>query len=62
MTPTDTIRAALEQARELIPEYCGIRTQYDAALAALAELEQTTGDLCPVCGWRTERGSSRTSW
>ena len=39
MTTINKIRAALEGARELIPEYCGIRTQYDAAFAALAELE-----------------------
>ncbi len=45
MTPIDTIRAALEQARELIPEYCGIRTQYDAALADLAELETELSGL-----------------
>ena len=38
------IRAALEQARQLIPEYCGIRTQYDDAFAALAELERAAAE------------------
>ena len=50
MTHIDTIRAALEQARELVPEYCGIRTQYDAALAALAELETELAECAKHCG------------
>jgi hypothetical protein len=49
MTPIDTIRAALEQARELIPEYCGIRTQYDAALSSLAELETELAAAIEEC-------------
>ena len=45
MTHIDKIRAALEQARELIPEYCGIRTQYDDAFAALAAIESELATL-----------------
>jgi hypothetical protein len=45
MTAIDKIRAALEQARQLIPEYCGVRTQYDDAFASLAELETELVEL-----------------
>ena len=44
MNAYEKIRAALEMARELIPEYCGIRTQYDDAFAALAELERAAAE------------------
>jgi hypothetical protein len=45
MSAIDKIRAALEQARELIPEYCGIRTQYDEAFTDIAELETEMAGL-----------------
>ena len=60
MNPYTKIRAALEQARQLIPEYCGIRTQYDDAFAALAELERAAAE--PVAWmWNDELGIPHAS-
>ena len=52
MNAYEKIRAALGVMSDYgtNPE---LRSRADEALTALAELEQTTGDPCPVCGWRT---------
>lgn len=49
MTDIEKIRAALEQADALIPDFSYLRTKQDEALAALAELERAAKEPVAWC-------------